>query len=99
MEVASKHETVDVASKYEIVDVAFKAAWPAAAAAAETTASAVTTAAPAEAIEEPWRRRWPRALAAVGWVLLLFGGVGVAFGMFTGFGQQFLHGGASVEVE
>src|SRR5206468_2247593 len=61
---------------------------------------AAKPAAAAVADEEPKpKRRWGRTLVAAAGVLVLLGGVGVALGMFTGFGQQLLRGHGSGLVE
>lgn len=114
LDVAPRLETLDMAPKPgapEVRDVAPKAAPAAAAVAArgepapaKKADAAAKKADPAKKGEEAAgeaapSRRWPRVLAAVAGVTLLLGGVGVALGMFTDFGQQLLHRGPSAEVE
>ena len=91
-------ETTDVAPRPEAVEVAFKGPSPTAPPArADKAPVAATPAVPAAAAaaapaEERARRRWGRTVAASAGVLLLLGGVGLALGVFTGFGQKILHG-------
>ncbi len=107
---APKPETTDVAPKKETHDVAFQRvsppppsaraeARPAAAAPAPAKAKAKPKAEAEEEDEEKPKRGWGRTLAAAAGVLLLLGGVGVALGMFTGFGQKLLHRGPSAQAE
>ena len=107
-DVAPKAETTDVAPRAETVDVAFKGVsrLPPSSSTAEPARSAPPrAAAPAPAQdqheddEEKPKRRWGRALISAAGVLLLLGGVGVALGLFTGFGQQLLRGKQSTQVE
>src|SRR6185312_4944332 len=107
LDVAPKAETLDVTPRLETHDVAFQRvappppsraeAKPAVAAAAPP--SKKTAAADEDEDEEKPKRGWARTLGAVVGVLLLLGGVGVALGMFTGFGQRLLHRGPSAQVE
>ncbi|HEY2746851.1 MAG TPA: hypothetical protein VGL86_19645, partial [Polyangia bacterium] len=107
---APKAETTDVAPKQETHDVAFQRVSPPPPSARAEAKPAAATAAPkakakdkapdaADEDEEKPKRGWGRALAAVAGVLLLLGGVGVALGMFTGFGQKLLRRGPSAQIE
>lgn len=105
---APKAETLDVAPKLETVDVAYKGVSPLPPSApkseprAATAAAKATPAKPAAAVddeEQKPKRRWARTLVAAAGVLVLLGGVGVALGMFTGFGQQLLRGKTSAQLE
>ncbi|HEX4458235.1 MAG TPA: tetratricopeptide repeat protein, partial [Polyangia bacterium] len=106
LDVAPRKESTDVAPRKESTDVAPRAAKPAAEPAAErprqsqprqTKAQAAAKTKIATEVEP--RRRWGRVAAALGGVVLLLGGVGIALGVFTGFGQKLLRGGASARQE
>jgi predicted Zn finger-like uncharacterized protein len=108
LDVAPKAQTFDVAPKLETVDVAFKgvaqtppkgeAVRPVAKPMAKPAPAPATAAADDEEEAKP-KRRWARTLLSVAGVLVLLGGVGVALGMFTGFGQQLLRGRGNAQVE
>ncbi len=115
LDVAPRQETLDVAPRLETQDVAprkdaFEVA-PRPAKAPEPAAERPRQSQPrltkaqaakvkaAESTDDEPRRRWPRVVAALGGVVLLLGGVGVALGVFTGFGQKLLRGGSSARQE
>jgi predicted Zn finger-like uncharacterized protein len=109
LDVAPKAETLDVAPKPETVDVAFKhqaprASTPARGEPAKAPAPVAATKAKAKAKveddeEEKPKRGWGRTLIMAAGVLVLLGGVGVALGLFTGFGQELLRRKPSAQVE
>lgn len=99
-DIAPKPETLDVTPRPEATDMAPKATPPR----GEPRPERKEAKKKAEPVEDdeaapPTRRRWGRTLAAVAGVLLLLGGVGVALGMFTDFGQQLLKRGPAAGVE
>jgi predicted Zn finger-like uncharacterized protein len=107
-DVAPRRETLDVAPRLEVHDVAPRGPRPEVEAPerprqsqprlTKAQAAQATKQAEAESDEGP-RRRWPRVAAALGGVVLLLGGVGVALGVFTGFGQKLLRGGSIARQE
>jgi predicted Zn finger-like uncharacterized protein len=108
LDVAPRLETQDVAPRLETHDIAPRAARPAAEAPERPrqsqprlTKAQAAAQAKAESADDDAesRRRWPRIVAALGGVVLLLGGVGVALGVFTGFGQKLLRGGSSARQE
>jgi predicted Zn finger-like uncharacterized protein len=98
-DIAPKAQTMDVAPKPAVTDVAPKAAREAPAEFKPVGEPAPPPPVAEAAAEAPPPRRRGRLLLAIALVTVVLGGVGVALGVFTGFGAQLFHRGPSAQVE